>query len=352
MFKLAGLVLDQFDDPKLSLVSFTDIPERFRELPVHAPDEMDKLAQDDYAVFIQTGQNDFNGIGKYPIKRAGDAILSLRYFEKTASHLPPEARAIAGLNIKNALARHGLIDEPIEKMASSNIYDARTFDKDQLPKNYSKLSDDNFALITDNGKLFPIHKKAGIEAADIWFQTNYQKLMPNVRVEMATRMEKKASELGVKLTEYVKRYVPSNEVPFDISHRLEKRASYIEDKEDRATYMNLLDYANKVEPKTLADAMYEIEKKSSMPAFYDMKIEDPYIAIFTEDKSPKDEIIKISGEDFRMSDIKGKLKDEGLVFYLGKEACENLEKDFEGTFAQMKTMDKDLLAMHLKGSLR
>lgn len=141
MEKFSGLVLDFYDDPNGSVLkevyaSADSLPELVKQAHALTSDEISRLPDDAFAlVMTQNGQE----LKKFATVDAGNTVLSVAYFLKTASRLPVEAQKIAATNLVSACGWYGLeCPEQLSKLALSaekikNTLDGAPFREDMLP---------------------------------------------------------------------------------------------------------------------------------------------------------------------------------------------------------------------------
>lgn len=99
MLKLAGLILDPYDDPE-----FVSNP-TVQELGLPSPDEVAGFKNRDFAVIIKTASGAHR---RYPVKTAPLVKLSAAYFNEYGHALPENIRAGVRYHLKLAAARHGI----------------------------------------------------------------------------------------------------------------------------------------------------------------------------------------------------------------------------------------------------
>lgn len=95
MFKLAGLILDPYDDP-----AFVDHPRTAVSLPT--PDEVARLPDRDFAVVIKTAAGTHR---KYPVATPNLLKVSSAYFDEFGAQLPEDIRAAVHCRLADAARR-------------------------------------------------------------------------------------------------------------------------------------------------------------------------------------------------------------------------------------------------------
>ena len=98
MFKLAGRILDAYDDP-----AFVDHPRTTELLP--SPDAVARLKDRDFAVVIKTAAGVHR---KYPLATPALLKVSAAYFDEFGAQLPDDIRAAVHRRLADAATRHGV----------------------------------------------------------------------------------------------------------------------------------------------------------------------------------------------------------------------------------------------------
>jgi hypothetical protein len=110
MEKLSGLVLDPADDHDGSVLrsifpSVEDVPELVKSAEYLDSERRTQLPDELFALVLQDGEE---SLRKFACADAGNTVLSLLYFQKTAHKLPQEAQQVAATNLCQACEWYGL----------------------------------------------------------------------------------------------------------------------------------------------------------------------------------------------------------------------------------------------------
>jgi hypothetical protein len=111
--KLAGVIIDFYDDisgSELKSVYPTadKLPEIIKTAHILNPDERAILRDEAYALIVQDEGKVFR---KFACVDPGNTLLSLLYFQKSASLLPEEAQKVAAKNIYDRAVEFGILKE-------------------------------------------------------------------------------------------------------------------------------------------------------------------------------------------------------------------------------------------------
>lgn len=124
MQKLAGLVVDQYDDVDGRVMrslhpDINDVPDFVKEAKRLDTEQITKLADDQFAVIlVDSGRK----LKKFAMVDRGNTALSVAYLLKQAHLIPQEAVKVAASNLLVACARYGLgTPDELIKAANSGV---------------------------------------------------------------------------------------------------------------------------------------------------------------------------------------------------------------------------------------
>lgn len=120
MEKLSGLVLDVYDDPDGEILrgifpTYEQVPDLIKQAHQLSSEQRRELPEDLFALELVDGGA---SLRKYACVDAGNTVLSVEYFMKTAHKLPIMAQKTAARNLVTACGWYG-IDPPegLQKIA-------------------------------------------------------------------------------------------------------------------------------------------------------------------------------------------------------------------------------------------
>lgn len=241
-------ILDQYDDQGALFL---------RELgPLPVP-EFIKTAADtslaqpyatDFALVANTPQG---RVYKFPLHDKGNTFVSAVYFEKTASALPQQVRAVAAHAIAAALIDYKL-DVP------DYLVDAQLLDKEAAPR---------LSLEAEYEQRFPEH-------AEEELIREFRGLHPLARHEAAVLLKQGGVVLPAELEHYTGLAV--NATSFE--RAVTARARLVLPEE--AVHLKELNkVASATDTHLLAETLYEIDKELGLTQYYDTTLPDPYTSV-------------------------------------------------------------------------
>ncbi|MEM0369694.1 MAG: hypothetical protein QXE80_03245 [Pyrobaculum sp.] len=232
MFKLAGIILDQYDDPNNTLgMTVQDIPE---EIVTEENIKEAELPPQEFALYLYDKGKVYK---KFPCDTPLETYTSAWYFSKTAEHLPESiAKKVASYIAKRYVEQNIPITDAVEPtflMADDNFLESEpvkiamsAIDEppiraqqtkfaqlNELVKQARKLTyqerqslpDSVFALVkeVDGKKIrkYPLHDENHVRAAITFFAQHYDKLSPQDRATVARKIKQKAKQYGIELSE-------------------------------------------------------------------------------------------------------------------------------------------------------
>lgn len=311
MFKYAGLIIDQSDDPAGRLVkTASEVPLGVLKTASNDPKKLYAME-----VLLPNGTKQM----KYPLDTPYDAYLSALYFEKVAYDLPAEIVPQVAARIKAALESHGIDtarfnlltkvassrvpDEPV-KLITKVAKDSPTlrekiamFKKKAKKLTYRKrkaLPDSAFALVIkkDGKKIrkYPLHDEAHVRNAIVRFSQFHHKLPPKYRAIVARKIKQKAKEYGIQLSKdnVINKYAGEEVAPY-FWEALEIRKS----KTGFPGYNVLEKMASQLEPFEIAERLEMVDKLAGFDRYWDV-YGDPYETVLGPYKTASE---RLTGED-------------------------------------------------------
>jgi hypothetical protein len=318
MFKYAGVVLDWHDDHGKTLtrllIEGDSLPEQVKTAEM-VP--MERLWQpDDFAlVMLDRG----HPLPKYACYDADSAAVSSTYLLEHKDKLPSEAQKVAAANLIAACRRFDVKPpEGLWKIAGTASAGANTVDVSQGPG--VKIAarppkDDDYALITEQGRFYPIDTWDRVKTAETYFLEEGVRMDPSHRRQYAKKLAARATELGYPLHEKVaergsETWAPPDNVEAGIcARRPVGNAAFLDDLFEKRADLN---------PELYAECLRRHDVGHGIDRLWGQTIPDPWESTFGIDKTA--EVIWESGTE--------RLTDSQLF---------NLAKNGMGTFTQQFT---------------
>lgn len=304
MFRVAGKVLDVYDDLKLELLK--ENLDKVGKLKLAAVDQVGSLSDDQFALVFLTKTG--RAIRKYPIHDRDSTLVSSLYFEKMASKLPPEAKEIAATFLKKAYQRHGIqTPEVLEKFAGEEISTNRISVRDcsalgtEAPQAYAL------------GEQYPIDTETEVKSACAYFDENYGNLRPADRCEFASNVTARATELKAEIpeTSFINKYAGDDYGNLVESAYHERVDAIGQDEMAVRALRHLFDKKASFQPREFAEKLAQFDVTNKLDRYWDrgnLGIRDPFRSTFEHIKiasklvvgnhsiSP-DKVIKLANSD-------------------------------------------------------
>jgi hypothetical protein len=324
--KIAGVVLDFYDDPNASLLKKVfptkeELPELLKTasaFTVLSQEQISDLRDEAFALVMQ---NEGKVFRKYACVDPGNTAVSLLYFIENYEKLPSEAIKVAAVNLARACGEFGLeTPELVAKLASYSrkrdpekqptVNDEANWlertnlisiqgnkDEGRVTASYPtmKTASANFvnvsgkkptpvfetktASITALNDRYPLDTYADVKKAVEYFSENYPGMSPEDRHEYCIKTAARADELGIEVPELVSRY-GSPYYADDINGHLAARRAIVQDKELIGLYSELQEKRAHVEPEMFAELLTEADEAAGLNWYWGGQIADPYFATF------------------------------------------------------------------------
>ena len=276
MYRVAGKVLDVYDDLKLSLLQ--ENLAKVGSLKLDPVDQIMKLPSDKFALVFLTKTG--KALRKYPIHSADATAVSNLYFEKMAHKLPPEARAVAATFLKKASEGFKLSpSKTLEKHATgeftSNVVDVRKCSDNELTSKPRHL-----AL----GEDYPIDTQMQVKTAMSYFDENVRLFEPRYRHLFANAVIKRAAEIGVGIekTSSLHKYAGEKYGNLIESAYHERLHALAGDSQAQKALKHLFEKRGSFTPDKFAEALEKLDKATHVDRYWDraLGVRDPYRSTF------------------------------------------------------------------------
>lgn len=279
MFKLAGAVIDCYDDPKFMSSHHVQGFVGRELLPAEL---LEKLADRDFAVKITDGNVT---VRKFPIYNEFITKVSCAYAVDSWSLLPAEIQKVAAARLSQACRKYDLgIPDQISAAEKTAGYHVRI--QHETPKAEIREVDE-------------LAKEACWQAAK-----QLDKMTPEDRVIMAYNLEKVGA---AHLRQDVFDYVPKSSYGPLLDQEIKNRAYILKSAEDLtskallATLEDLYSSRHQKDPLSFAAELAEFDKIAGFRPRYKNGFMDPYKASFGGQK-PEPARAKVEGGEYKGSD--------------------------------------------------
>ncbi len=255
MFKVAGRILDFYDDP--DFIAHIGA----RNLDLVPLEKVGSLTDRDFAVKIATGNGD---VRRWPVYNKTATALSGAYFCEVADSLPENLRNAAGWFLKRAHLRHDL-------NLPYGLIEA-------FPRPVSGL-----VAIEEEDEVTPIDPSFLAKSAQEDFLSSMGALTPQERFGRANKLFKIAAATGIDLDSRIWDYVEKEKHGPFLRNELRDRHTLV--KEGATShladaFLRLMSDAVKTGPGAILESLETFDKLAGLDARYDDGLRDPYLAVY------------------------------------------------------------------------
>jgi hypothetical protein len=365
MTSFAHLKLDFYDDPTV-VMGGQDIPASVRKTKLARKEELEKISSENFALVLATPDGALHH--KFPTHTHGDTWLSVKAFEKNAHKLPLAMQETAAHYLCKAAklwtGNLSWIGELTQKVGSQNPSIQTnlvpvTRDMEYLPESIERatreytektasLSDEDFGIVVDGVRRYPLHTPELVKKASDWFDENYMELKPELRRMMACRIIKAASKENLIVTtdEVFKYAGPDRMYSDDLPLSIQLRKHYVVDDTELHLLDDFLDKKASLEPEVAVKLLEKIDERLGLSKYWDTQFPDPYASVYAMPKfadyhycGPAGEV---SGSDLREY-VERKNFRECLESYVSKEIIDELERNPVEVFNSLPVPEKELV---------
>lgn len=320
MFKLAGAVVDFYDDP--AFFENTEAQELLRSRLI-SPERLHSVPDNEFAAIIKTASGRHR---KFPIYNKAATAISGQYFEKIAGDLPEDLRNAAGFSLRGAHEQYGL----------------------PLP---ASLSDPFDLPLTREVMLEPEIEEAAmgydmvVKTAEYAFMSDNRGLHVLEKVQRAADIAKTAAEVGTNLEEQeVWDYVPKKGYGPMLKEALVQRETLCaSDPMLKAAFEDLMDEFPSLSPQEAPFLLFELDKMAGFDSRYGLNgIIDPFMGAWGGTLLPdkqagaKDDVL-----EYKLQTVarhKNMLRDA-----LSEKFVDSFVRDPKGIYANASAGEKRLI---------
>lgn len=346
MFRLAGRIIDVYDDVKLQLLQ--DNLDKVGSMAAPAPvDEVMKLPHDQFALVFLTKTG--RAVPKYPVHTADATKLSAFYFDKLGHKLPPEARKVASAFLKKAAEKWKLDSvKDLAKVAgsdevASNVVDVRRL-SEEAPK---EAAPKHFAL----GSSYAIDTPAQVKTACAYFEEHVGNLAPRDRREFSKHAAARAKELKVKVApgSVLHKYAGEGFGALLDGARLERLAALGGDPDAQKALEHLFEKRSSWTPDEFADQLEKFDLANHLDRYYGRHngVRDAYRSTFETIKTAG--AVKVGNRTVTHAQIHALAGSEKLKTAFDASFCAEYARDPLAVFNSMPAPEKAVLASLAEG---
>jgi len=271
MFKVAGIVLDFYDDPDFIAHIGT------RALDLVPLEKMGSLTDKAFAVKIATANG---SVRRWPVYNKTATALSGRYFCKVADTLPQNLRDAAGWFLKRAHLRYDL----------------------NLPYGLAGVfprPESGHVVLDNTPDMVPIDRGFFAKSAQDDFLHMMGQLTPRERFDRANKLFKIAAATGSGLDDRIWDYVEKEKHGPWLRDELRSRHTLVKEGASAHlsnVFLSMMRDAVGSGPAKIMESLETFDKLAGLEDKYDNGLRDPYLAVFgglsMEKLGSKDEDIR------------------------------------------------------------
>jgi hypothetical protein len=270
MFKLAGAIVDFYDDPDFH--SSEKAQDLIKEGHLKPLEEVPDLQDKDFAVKILTKAGAHR---KFPIFNKVATTLSGRYFEEIEDGLPMEIRKVAGFFLKQAHEVFGIDSTP------------SLLEEFEVPAH----NEVEYRPEEDDGRVRSV--EVVVKLAQYSFLEHHRSMTPIEKVAKAIEIDQAIRSCGEVVTEReVWDYVPKEEYGRGVEDMLRQRAALVKEAGTKvaAAFDEILKEFAKMIPKEGPFLIHQFDKTAGFDYRYGLGgVEDPFYGAWAGLPLPKKE---------------------------------------------------------------
>ncbi len=334
-----GSIIDFYDDPhghvlKGRLPDPTSIPD-FIKTAERLDEKVRNVLPDDVFALVMVDQGE--KMRKYACTDKGNTALSVIYFMENHHKLPEEAQKVAAANLVTACGWHGLqpplglqkvaligaalnaltMKDAISRGVQRHKQTMQGLGKigDMTGSNVMPLSSDGssektaalrpyvdvtgksapaqmtktaasqrYCLVKEGTGISPIDSYGDVMEAQRWFNDYSERLHPSDRREYCTKLAARADELGISVTDRIRKYAGQNyasdgEIKVAVSTRMQ---FWADDAPERDMLNGLMNKYASVSPDVFCEALRQFDELTGLDHHWDEAIYDPWYSTYGE----------------------------------------------------------------------
>lgn len=338
-------VHDVYDDMSQGMQIAKDHQDQLGALDISDASELPDAA---FALNLMTKMGSV--VRKFAIKTADDTAMSLFYFDKTADRLPLPARKTAATFLKMACKGHKLsASMKVHQYADDEIEDnmLKIAELDGVPPEPVQLSDDDYALHTEDGRLmYPIDSPENVKRAAAYFSENLIQIPPAYRAQMAVKIATRAAQLDARLRtediDNLEQYASDHYGNILKIAMAERRDALQHDPSAVNLLDQLMEKRASMRPYPFAVALENFDRMTGLDTKWDGSIIDPYQSALGGVKFAS--TVEINGQSIDENQLKAVAAGDELAEKFGSDFATEFAVDPVTIFQSLPTPEKNLIA--------
>ena len=199
------------------------------------------------------------------------------------------------------------------------------------------------------GERYPLDGYSQVKRASVYFEEYGKRFAPADRHEFCVNLVKRASELGIPLSDEVRKYGSEKYASaIELETALDTRRSIVFDTTKRDLLNKIAEARAVVPPEDYVVLLTEFDKTASIDHLYDSDVMDPFASTYGFEKDAEDEkktFTDVIGNYYVTAADLDRLKSNkpGLKHTFGHDFCEEYCKDPVGIYKSLPVEQKKLL---------
>ena len=193
---------------------------------------------------------------------------------------------------------------------------------------------------------YPLDSFDEVEKAAEYFDTWRGHFAPVHRREYCLNLVKRASVLGIPLSDTIRKYGSAERAPAEeVKIAIDTRKGVVLDEIHAGALTKLAESWPAIPPEVLAEVLSEFDKTAGIDHLYDEQIPDPYWSVFGE-KTAQEETHVIGNEivSDKQLTLLAQSPSQGLIDLYGKDFAKEFKEDPKGIFESLPMDQKKVLA--------
>lgn len=193
---------------------------------------------------------------------------------------------------------------------------------------------------------YPLDSFGEVEKAASYFDQYRGQFAPSHRREFCLNLVKRASALGIPLSDTIRKYGSAERAPAEeVAFAFDARKGLVTDDVHSIALSKLAESWPAIPPEILVEVLSEFDKVAGLDYLYDEQIPDPYWSVFGE-KTAQDTTHVLGNEIVSDAQLRllAKSPSQGLCDLYGKDFVQEFKEDPVGIFNSLPMDQKKVLA--------
>jgi hypothetical protein len=195
---------------------------------------------------------------------------------------------------------------------------------------------------------YPLNSFADVEKAASYFDEWGKQFVPTHRREYCVNLVKRASVLGIPLSEEIRKYGSESRAPaLEVAIAIDSRRGVVTDQTHSAALSKLAEAGPTLSPELLVEALAQFDKIAGIEHLYDQEIPDPFWSVYGEKRAQGEGNSHILGNEVvsnKQLELLAKTTCHEIKTLFGEDFLKEFKKDPVGIFNSLPADQKKVLA--------